>query len=596
MKKDHQKIWLGAAMAAGLLGCQANPVTIPQRQAELVEKTVALPPVSAGNLPQIDLLSKSGQVSLSIKWPERTIQAIPTSANAVRIKIFSEQGELVNDVIGREEGASVTRSYNLKKGVTYSVEAKAYRESSNAVKADTTDALTAIAFTQNAAVVSVNQDETKPLSITLTPLYQPILTPAAYAAGAGAQIQINGDGFGTNPAEIVAYCTNVADPPNAQTWERTNLEIATMSNSVITATVPVGAWDGKVVVKRDGVVATNSGTNQVLFALVNSVSLHPDLALLKYSNSTAKYYAPKDVPFTLPVDAQTNAIGITSDFVKSVSVKNANNQDVTGAVYSNGQFTLPSEGKYSIKYSSGNANASLDVYGATLNWSAFAPEPLLTAVPYYISNALNYNWNSNSGLLPLIDYTLTSGADTVYLEGTDFNWTYSPSGVVALDANYGYQSNKVRFKGGQAAGTSQVTGTLKYDQSKAFVSAFENVKVSSLDVMSDTNKGVWPENLVSLPEGGLTLSVGQTVRFKLATLSLTDGNSLTPDWTFNQGLVWSSKKLDGSSGSAVVGVVPENDVGFALITAKVAGTVEIQLRYTSETDVTKIRKIPVTVQ
>lgn len=529
MKNVH-KIGLSAALAAGLLGCQAHlPLTI-QPQSQPATETAAAPSVSNGVLPQVNIAQSSAQITINIKWPERQIQAIPTSANSLRIRIYSGQEDLVNDVIGREQGPTIKRSYNLKKGVTYSVEVKVYRESSDAVKADTGNLLVPIASTQNAPTVTGLQDATQSLAVTLTPLYQPTVEADHIGGGTRSTLSISGGTFGTDKSQITLWYKY-----GSNDWDKTDLtaKILSVADGKITFEMPSANGSGDLLVYRDGILATGA------LRLTPMTGMDVSLAALKSKYEQVEqtwqtnYYVPTGCAFPMPATPYgwTNVRVDIPNATYSAQVIDADNGNAVVAGAWNAatrKFTLPANHHYRVKYVSGDyATNYYDVYGATLNFGADPVNPVLVA-PYSLPK-LSTRVNPDSVDLSGSHYLQKADYTQLPLERADFTWGFDIPGQVIVDTS---SQSPVRFKTPNKsvpAGRVAVTGTLNMDTSKqinfnADVLRLQGYTLAYLDdwqynPIDPTNQ--W----VAVQGGSLTVPKNKQIQIRIMSYTLTNGSS-----------------------------------------------------------------------
>lgn len=626
MNMKHNGLLLGATLVVA--GCQATP-NLYSNVLKAVEPTSVNTPASAASttpafsstLPKVDVtlppsvVNNKSEVRIAIRWPERTTQAIPNSANTVRVRIYKQnpaEGELdlCKELIDRSEGALVNRSYWLEENTPFRIEVKVYSELKANVEAATFgDALTDIA-SGISDIPALAAKTTHPLTLTLVPRYIPTVNPADYIAGSNAQFKITGQGFGANKDQIEVFYKD----SNSNLTAIASSSILAVDDGNITFKAPSNLYGaGELVVKRDGIVATGGPITFAPLSAINTPNLQtiPSMKQGQWEGTISgyKFYAVVGATFSLPVQGYYYAPSYTTteNFVHNITVKDADNgdADVTANVVNSetGVLSLPAEHHYKVKVNSGSvASTEVHVYGASIgpSWNiAEAPICDIPTAPYYLTNTIN-TYSNTAGVVPLTaDRILVSGSDIIHLTGADFNWTYSPNNVVTIDTNF-TEPDKARFKAGTTIGTATVTGTLKYAPNYTVSAAVSNVKLASMDVAYDAAyvPGQYnAENWQSIPGNAFALAVGEKKKVRIQSFTYTGGDPLTPDWTFKEALTWVSRTQDNQlSATAFASVTQDvSDKGLAIIEAKSAGTAYIRLKFTSDTDSTKNVVIPVTV-
>lgn len=546
MSNKQHILRLGAILAAGtLLGCQAIAPTVrPPQVTQPTSVATAIQPAAAEGLPQVVATTTSkadeamGSIRLSIKWPvqERSTQAIPASANTVRVRIYtvdassSAQTDAFNELIARPTGtqwdsatqqnvpvAFSSASYMLKKNTPYYVEVKVYAE----LKASVVGGSTAIAFTSTPSLVNLTANQTQDLALTLTALYQPTLATATYAAGGGANFEIAGTGFGTDAAKIKVYYKLAENNLQAMT-------VVSVSDTKIVATMLDQSQLGDLVVTRDGVTATIA-SGPVKVQGVYNLDL-PYGSMWKqgnYDNSVNTYNYFVEAGRQLSLNPTGSWGGTWYDLATySVSVTNitgGGNTNVSASTFAGGKLTLP-DGKFKVVVNSGSRSSSnFYVTSGVMGWPSLAA---IQVSPYYLPGI-----NDTSGLtsVSLADANLTSANDggTTNFAYNDFNWTYAPTGVTSLDTNASNASN-AKFKAFNnsvlGTATTSIIGTLKYDSSRTVTIPVKVARITGMNMAYSTNYGgTWTAGST------LSVNVGQDVDYRVNSFVLSDGTTLALD-------------------------------------------------------------------
>lgn len=603
---------LGAAILAGstLLGCQMGslvptglpkaPTTPSTLESSAGALDSALP--AEADLPQVELIPQpsadqaQGAVSIAIKWPERprSIQAIPLSANSMRIRITPAAGgeDLYNDLIGRSDSLAspdpynpqapqpMVRKYILKKDVAYQIAVSVYKEQPQAV----TESSTAIAFTETPAEVTLSANETQAVKLVLKALYTPTLAEAAYGAGGGATLTVAGSGFGTSASQIRAEWVQ-------NQWNKVNLEVVEVTDTAVKLRMPENNNGyGTLNLYRDGVKANAAGTT---LAVVSNLEMPSEnvLPLKRSDQNFDTFYALEDQSFLLTLN---RADGRTFDhLVQTVKVKNnETQQDVTGSVFANGQFTLP-KGSYTVTFTSGTATKAITLEAGTVTWAA-DPSPFVVT-PYYVTDYLTANH------LPLAGYyLLTKGGQSVPFKKSDFTWTFDPPGVVVQDPDYQWEENSFRFKATATPGAATIRGTLRYDPNRVIQAAVTNAKISAFNLQQASDVNAYEPTWSNLAEPTtIAIPRNQQVRIRVRSVKLTTNTTkiVSGDWTFRDRLEWTSL-LQGTQdpGDDVASVEvsqTNNSQTEAVITAVQEGTVTVRLIH--EGDPTQERLLTVNV-
>ncbi|GEM_PF-5772707 len=616
MNRQFPKILkLGTALFAGtiLLGCQVGslvPTGLPKSPASSVTaapKTETNVP-SAAVLPQVEVTTQPAtdpaltpthsEIMIAIKWPERplSIQAIPLSANSLRVRISAVDGgeDLYNELIGRNDAIAtpdpnnpniapqaIVRKYMLKKDVPYEIEVKVYKEN----VASVTEASEAIAFTENPEAITLGAGETQAVKLVLKALYTPTAVEATYGAGSGATVVIQGSGFGTSKSLIKAEWVK-------SDWDKSNLEVLSVTDTAVTLKMPNVTWGaGPLNIYRDGVKA--NGT--VALHAVNNFDFPADdvLKIKRATTPADTFYAIAGHAFPLTLN-RADGKNFTN-LVYSVKVKNNETmQDVTATVLNDGQFTLP-DGKYTVTFTSGALTKDITIETGTLTWVS---NPTFVVAPYYIPGILSAN------KIVLTEYYLTLyGQQQALFNKSDFTWGITPAGRVMADPDQQWEQNNYSFKAAATAGTATVTGMLRFDTTQTIQATVTNVRIDAINLQQTSNWDNWMPTWSTLtPGASLSLNVGDKMRLRVNSLALTNTttkNNLANDWTLRDKLEWETFLPDSAepgSGDEVLSAAKtqsQDSQTDVTLTANAVGSVT--LRAYHKDDPTKFRDVTIQV-
>ncbi len=611
--KLSQTFTLAAALLASttLLGCQmASLVPTAQQsppssghQAGASDLREVAP--ASGILPEVEVIAPpaaeqaQAAVTIAVKWPDRpqSLQAIPWSANSLRVRITPRAGgEVVyDDLIGRPGPGDayyaqvISRQYMLKKDVAYQVEVAVYRER----VADVTASSEAIASTRPPAEVTLGANENKALKLVLDPHYVPTMADASYAAGSDAIVTLTGSGFGTDPTLLQVEWAR-------STWDRVPLEIVQVTDTALQVKMPDSGWNwysGPLTIHRDGIKASGNATLTHLYYFDQ-----PGGDQLKVKDNSQLFCVLADRPFRFDVN-RSNGQTITHLAHTLKVTKRETQEDVTAAVFKDGKYTLP-EGSYLFTLTSGKLTNSFEVDAGTFTWST-AAVPSLTVSPYYIS--ADYLTPKNPNYMQgvnLAGYSLTVPGGSAYFAPYDFDWSYGTPGIAAVnlghwDLNY----RRLWVTPTQTAGSTTMTGTLRFDRSKTINFTVHNVKIAGFNLDTSTNPEQWNTAWTGALTEPVIVPLGGQARVRVKSVSLTNGStkSVFTDSVFGDKLSWSSR-LPGTMESAegMVGLTKtysyhsSNSYTDLVITGEAPGVAEIQVEHVD--DPTRVATFSVKVQ
>lgn len=631
MNFKYAKSSLALALGLSLAGCQTvtplavlgpslptnnnAPGAATQAAAPVAQPIPEITPIGMSEMPKVELASTvaqnvaDGQLKFAIRWPERaarSVQIIPTSANSLRVRIYraSDNVELANELFDRPAAPQqywdhtlnrwvtppnvISKSYSLTKDVAYKVEVMVYAEA----KASVTAGSTAIAFTATPADVTLSANQTQSLSLTLSALYTPVVTPASYAIGSGASLTINGSGFGTDSSLIkLLYKTS-----NSDSGTNFSSNIATVSNNVISFTLPNSfSGSGNLYVSRDGVDATSS----ISLTAIQNLSL---------SNAGFKQASLNVSPWTnfnIGVAGATYSIVPTAtawvggsytqldNATYSVQVfdKTSGSTDITSTAVNGSVVTLPSgKKKYQIKVASGNVNNTLDVQGAIVgNWPASVAT--VSVSPYYLPNyGLAADGLTNiTSTVDLGSAQLQAPDVNANLTSADIDWTFGADGTgnVMVDTNPqdGITGNKVAFKASSnVTGTVPITGRLKGAPSNSFQFNANVVKINAIGLQESLNWGPWSDSAATA-----SLAVNSNLRLRIGAYTLSDGLVVSLSDQDRQKLSpWSGSTVQwGFLNNGTNAYVTKSDGYYTetTVTGKATGTPTVRVRYQNEANV-----------
>ena len=201
-----------------------------------------------------------GFLQVTVRWPKRDLpgfqaQVIPQRTNSIRLTVTGSQDAVAyRATIPRAVGvAAATTSVRLEAGLGYGMKAEAFAES------QPTDTSTSIAW-GNAVNVPILKSKITQVPITLTAVNAPAITLMSPTAGPyGSEIAISGKNFG----ETLSL-------PFLVTLGGVTLASTRLSDTTATASVPLGASGGNIVVSVDGVLSETVA----LFSVTEGVAVN----------------------------------------------------------------------------------------------------------------------------------------------------------------------------------------------------------------------------------------------------------------------------------------------------------------------------------
>ncbi|MBM3273802.1 MAG: hypothetical protein FJZ00_01520 [Candidatus Sericytochromatia bacterium] len=263
-------------------------------------------------------------VSLSVRWPARSVAALPSSANAVSYEIdLGNQTPAMTGTISRTAGVLVSsRSFEIDPTPLLTVTAKAY--------ADNPPKLNSIVLAQGTATASVapNTRVSLKLALSLTTEAEPKV--ASFTPNNGGP-----------DASVTFTVSNV--PSLATLFLRLGQATASVSRpsaSTLTTNVPAGAVSAPWAFFADGLPATPTATFSVLKAIAfgdatdsmkqNSAFQFTAVATTS-ENTSFTIPAVKWLVFPAPASGQsTAAVSVTPPSVSETGGVFASSQTSTG--------------------------------------------------------------------------------------------------------------------------------------------------------------------------------------------------------------------------------------------------------------------------
>lgn len=222
---------LGALTLSALLVACA-PASAPS--------TSAPQPVTAAGDPGYRLVmpAPEGTLQIQIKWPDRSVAAIPLSSNAAIIWLYDAVGRpMTKATVARPTSGNLSSQvfFRVKATMGVQVVAKLYRESIP------TENTTPVAL--GTGTVDIYANNINIIPITLTPLIQPEIAMLAPSyGGVGRKVILSGANFGRT--QNLACTVKFTGVPAA---------ITRVSDEEIEATVPAGAVTGQLELMVDGI-------------------------------------------------------------------------------------------------------------------------------------------------------------------------------------------------------------------------------------------------------------------------------------------------------------------------------------------------------
>ncbi|HBN08256.1 MAG TPA: hypothetical protein DD435_06320 [Cyanobacteria bacterium UBA8530] len=329
-------------LAALMLGCHSpvpNP-TVPTNNKDNVGTTQKV---------------QYGYLSISIRWPQRSIQAIPETTKAIVLKLFKSDGVAVQldpqhgkdalTILRATGQATVNLQLMAPTGTDYRLEARAYAET------NPTDADTALAMALQSGI-TIKSNERTGISLNLldpkTPFVNSLNAPNG---GRGSSLNITGQNFEAGALAIFSTSSTA-------TMSVTPLP-ANISSTSITVTVPSQAVSGQVGVFSSGIYSTGNPSFKVFSSIVAQPTTPPNLQVGSTQTFTAKAFEPD---------------GVTE--VASPVLTWESGNITLGTIASSGVFSAVSPGTATVRALSGSVTSpwlSINVVAA--------PTPSPTATP-----------------------------------------------------------------------------------------------------------------------------------------------------------------------------------------------------------------------
>lgn len=180
-----------------------------------------------------------GTLQIQIRWPDRSVAAIPYSSNAATLWLYDSAGRFMTKAtVARPTEGNLSSQifFRVKATLGVQVVAKLYRE------AVPTDNSTPVAL--GTGTVDIYANNVNVVPITMTPLVQPeIATLVPAYGGVGRKVLLTGANFGT-PQTVLARTVKFSGVSAA---------ITHLGDTEIEATVPAGAVTGPLELSVDGI-------------------------------------------------------------------------------------------------------------------------------------------------------------------------------------------------------------------------------------------------------------------------------------------------------------------------------------------------------
>lgn len=226
---------LGLTLSALLAACVQAPLPAPSA---VQASSTAVDPGY-----RIVTPAPEGTLQIQIRWPDRTVLAIPYSSSAAILSLHDAAGRfMTRATVARPTSGNLSSQvfFRVKATMGVQVVAKLYRESAP------TDSTTPIAL--GTGTVDIYANNVNIVPITMTPLVQPAIATLAPAyGGVGCKVLLTGANFGrTQNLAVTVKFTGVP------------ATLSRLSDEEIEATVPAGAVTGPLELAVDGIRKTRN--------------------------------------------------------------------------------------------------------------------------------------------------------------------------------------------------------------------------------------------------------------------------------------------------------------------------------------------------
>lgn len=286
--------------------------------------------------PSLQARASVGTLSVSIRWPRRTVQLIPLSTQNIRIQVQDQGGSVLNEtIISRppDNGGTLVAVVNLQvsAGSGLIVQVDAFRDE---VIGDLSEPIARA----TSAPVTVTANQRTSLALTLAPVYSPGLTSfSPDNGGPGTPVTLVGD-FGDSGYYAISL-GGVQSPATSG------------SSTSISATIPHGVPSGPLTAWADGASASLGATFSVLTALVVTPSTR---------TTTVSALTSYAVPTGTDTTGQTIA-NPTITHWEVVDPLDLNATSSVGTIDASGAFTATQAGTAWVRAWSGNLQATATV-------------------------------------------------------------------------------------------------------------------------------------------------------------------------------------------------------------------------------------------
>lgn len=179
-----------------------------------------------------------GTLQIQIRWPERSVAAIPLSSNAATIWLYDAAGRFMTKAtVARPQTGNLSSQvfFRVKATLGAQVVAKLYRESTP------TENSTPVAL--GTGTVDIYANNVNVVPVTMTPLVQPAIAALAPSyGGVGRRVVILGANFGGSQQLACAVTFTGVPAP-----------VLEQGDDAIAVTVPAGAVTGDLELAVDGI-------------------------------------------------------------------------------------------------------------------------------------------------------------------------------------------------------------------------------------------------------------------------------------------------------------------------------------------------------
>lgn len=247
-----------------------------------------------------------GFLTLTIRWPARKVQLIPSSTRVIRVEVLdggtlltADGQDVAVEIVRPPENATSSALLEVPAGGPYDIRVRAYKDDVER----TDDFLVAEGTSTN---VTVGRNKVVPLALTLAPAGTPptVARLVPDNGGGGALFEIVGTGFGagSEPQPTVMLAGQELSVLGLDRSADAGAE------STISVLVPDSAGTGLVVVNRDGLTNAAPPT----FTVLGSLSFKDLPATLSAGSTFSLQAQGAASPSGAVVDAPSVSWGVAS--------------------------------------------------------------------------------------------------------------------------------------------------------------------------------------------------------------------------------------------------------------------------------------------